>query len=141
MRTREVLAHRQRRRVARPVTEFGLDLEAEVAHEGPQVLLDAPGTGLAAPQLGRFAADRRLPPPGDDAEPAVRVLVNPEFVFASRVLQHELDHLDGILILDRLSRAARRRYLAGLRPALRAAAGSGAGIFGQADESGGLDVE
>jgi peptide deformylase len=34
------------------------------------------------------------------------------------ILQHELDHLDGILIPDRLTRAARRRYLADLRASL-----------------------
>ncbi len=36
------------------------------------------------------------------------------------VLQHELDHLDGVLITDRLTRAARRRFLAELRAVLRA---------------------
>jgi peptide deformylase len=35
---------------------------------------------------------------------------------ASRVVQHELDHLDGILILDRTDDASRREALAKLRP-------------------------
>jgi peptide deformylase len=35
---------------------------------------------------------------------------------ASRVVQHELDHLDGILIIDRTSDEARREALATLRP-------------------------
>jgi peptide deformylase len=35
---------------------------------------------------------------------------------ASRVVQHELDHLDGILIIDRTDDASRRTALARLRP-------------------------
>ena len=35
---------------------------------------------------------------------------------AARVVQHELDHLDGILILDRTTADARREALAILRP-------------------------
>ena len=35
---------------------------------------------------------------------------------AARVVQHELDHLDGVLILDRTAPAARRDALAVLRP-------------------------
>ncbi|MGZ4353838.1 MAG: peptide deformylase, partial [Gaiellaceae bacterium] len=34
----------------------------------------------------------------------------------ARVAQHELDHLDGILILDRTTKEARREALARLRP-------------------------
>ena len=34
----------------------------------------------------------------------------------SRVAQHELDHLDGVLILDRTTPEARREALAALRP-------------------------
>ncbi len=36
----------------------------------------------------------------------------------ARVAQHELDHLDGILILDRTTKEARREALATLRPRL-----------------------
>jgi peptide deformylase len=35
---------------------------------------------------------------------------------AARVVQHELDHLDGVLILDRTDDDARRGALAILRP-------------------------
>jgi peptide deformylase len=35
---------------------------------------------------------------------------------ASRVVQHELDHLDGVLIIDRTDDASRRGALARLRP-------------------------
>ena len=34
----------------------------------------------------------------------------------ARVAQHELDHLDGVLILDRTTQEARRAALARLRP-------------------------
>ena len=34
----------------------------------------------------------------------------------SRVAQHEADHLDGVLILDRTTPEARREALASLRP-------------------------
>ena len=35
---------------------------------------------------------------------------------AARVVQHELDHLDGVLILDRTTPEARREAMATLRP-------------------------
>jgi peptide deformylase len=35
----------------------------------------------------------------------------------ARVIQHEIDHLDGVLILDRISRAARRDAMRALREA------------------------
>jgi peptide deformylase len=35
---------------------------------------------------------------------------------AARVVQHELDHLDGVLIIDRTTAAARKEALATLRP-------------------------
>jgi peptide deformylase len=37
----------------------------------------------------------------------------------ARVIQHEMDHLDGILILDRTSRDERKRALRQLREAER----------------------
>jgi peptide deformylase len=149
---------------ARPVAEFDAALVAEVDHLA-QVLFDAPGAGLAAPQIGRLRRIVVYRLPEDDDEPFFRTLVNPEIVVASPerelfeesclsmpgvfatveraaaitvrardaggapleidaegqhacVLQHELDHLDGVLIPDRLDRPARRRYLADLRAAL-----------------------
>ena len=36
--------------------------------------------------------------------------------FAARVVQHELDHLDGVLILERTTPEARREAMAALRP-------------------------
>jgi peptide deformylase len=42
--------------------------------------------------------------------------------FEARVIQHEVDHLDGVLILDRTTRAARKEAIRALREAERAAA-------------------
>ncbi len=123
-----------------------------------ETMYDAPGVGLAAPQIG---VSRRVAV--FDAQDGLgpRVMINPELVetaeswefeegclsvpghfwpisrpgFArvraldldgniveyagdellGRVLQHELDHLDGILLLDRLPRRTRRQALAQLR--------------------------
>jgi peptide deformylase len=47
-----------------------------------------------------------------EGEPVRFELVAP----ASRVVQHEVDHLDGILIIDRTTDEARREALATLRP-------------------------
>jgi peptide deformylase len=41
----------------------------------------------------------------------------------ARVIQHELDHLDGVLILDRISQEARRAAMRALRQAREEAAG------------------
>lgn len=151
------------RATARPVTGFGPALAAAVAHQA-QVLFDAPGAGLAAPQIGRLHRVVVYRLPEDGPEPAFRALVNPRIAASSdrelfeegclsmpdlfaeveravavtvrardplgaplefeaedrhaSLLQHELDHLDGILIPDRLARPARRRFMAELRAAL-----------------------
>jgi peptide deformylase len=146
------------------VTEFDAMLATEVAHQA-QVLFDAPGTGLAAPQIGRLRRIVVYRLPEDGPEPFFRALVNPRIAAASlerelfeegclsmpgvyaeveraaavtvqasdatgapleidaeghhaSVLQHELDHLDGVLLPDRLTRPARRRFLTELRSTL-----------------------
>jgi len=42
--------------------------------------------------------------------------MGPRFDTNSRVAQHEADHLDGVLILDRTTPEARREALGNLRP-------------------------
>jgi peptide deformylase len=39
----------------------------------------------------------------------------------ARVLQHEIDHLDGVLVLDRISRSQRKEAMRALREALPSA--------------------
>lgn len=141
---------------AREVTEFDRSLR-RLAKRMIRIMHDAPGVGLAAPQVG--VVQRLLVYDVDD-DP--RVLVNPvldEFSeeteegdegclsvpglrmpverpvsvrvrafdeegepldyraegFAARVIQHEYDHLEGVLIVDRTSRAARAAAMRVLR--------------------------
>jgi peptide deformylase len=141
---------------AREVVEFDRSLR-KLAKRMIRVMRDAPGVGLAAPQVGVL---QRLLVYDVDDEP--RVLVNPvldelseeteetdegclsvpgvtmpvsrparvrvrgfdasgEAVdfraegLEARVIQHENDHLDGVLIVDRTSRSARAAALRALR--------------------------
>ena len=41
--------------------------------------------------------------------------------FMARVIQHEIDHLDGVLVLDRISRSQRKEAMKALREALPSA--------------------
>jgi peptide deformylase len=154
---------------AREVTEFDRGLR-KLAKRMIRTMHDAPGVGLAAPQVG--ALQRMLVYDVDD-EP--HVLVNPvlgEFSdeteeaeegclsvpgvtmpverslsvrvqaldeygepvdfraegYEARVIQHETDHLDGVLIVDRTTRSARAA-------ALRAMRENEAGVF---ESAGGL---
>jgi peptide deformylase len=140
---------------AKPVVSFDRALK-ELSQRMIRIMHDAPGIGLAAPQIG---VTRRVIV--YDVERPV-TLVNPEIVshaeetetidegclsvpeavvaverpvsirvrgrdlrgreveydaheLEARVIQHELDHLDGILILERTSREERARALGGLR--------------------------
>jgi peptide deformylase len=143
---------------ASPVTDFGLELRAEVDRM-IAIMRDGMGVGLAATQLGVL---RRLLvfQPGSDS--LATGLINPTIEWLSeeavvaeegclslprvamdverplhvrvggvdvegepvrieasgleaRVLQHEIDHLDGVLILDRAPRAQRKEALRALR--------------------------
>ena len=146
------------RSTASKVDDFGAGLKGEIERM-TRIVLDAPGSGLAATQLGIL---RRLfvyrPEQGDD----VKVIVNPEIEWSSdetevglegclsipdvaleierpsairmkaqdengeeilieeegwtaRVLQHEADHLDGVLTIDRANEEQRKGALKALR--------------------------
>ncbi len=138
-----------------PVTEFGPEL-SRLADDMLETMYEAPGVGLAAPQIGiskqMFVADI-----GDGPF----AMVNPEIVETSgkwkfeegclsvpgrwwefgrpafarargldlagnpveyagdeltgRLLQHETDHLNGLLLLDRLPRRLRKEALKDIR--------------------------
>src|SRR5919201_1365712 len=113
---------------ARDVAEFDDDL-LRLAERMKALMSDAQGVGLAANQVGvlrRVFVYR----PRDDEE--ARVLVNARIVERSGAqtddegclsmqgivvpVERELDNLDGVLILDRTTREARREALAALRP-------------------------
>lgn len=91
-----------------PVIEWSSE-ELEVAEEG---CLSLPGVHVEVERPARVRVS------GQDAhgEP---VTVEAEGLEA-RVIQHELDHLDGTLILDRISREARREAMRALREAMSA---------------------
>ncbi len=155
-----------------PVEEIDDEIKTLVENMG-ETMFDAPGVGLAAPQVG---INKRLivynPNAGDD-EPQenekkkeFRPLINPEIISASGsvvsekeaclsvpdysanvkrykqitikalnidgkklefdaegiqavILQHEIDHLDGILFIDRISSLKRALYKKKIKKRLR----------------------
>jgi len=140
---------------ASDVTEFDADL-ARLVDDMFETMYDAPGVGLAAPQIG---ISKRLFV--TDIGDGPFVMINPEIVATSgkwsfeegclsvpsrfwefsrpsharavgldtsgerveyegdellgRVLQHEIDHLNGLIILDRIPRRLRRQALKEIR--------------------------
>lgn len=88
-----------------PMLEWTSD-ELETAEEG---CLSLPGVHVEVERPARVRARAR------DAAGA-EVLVEAEGLHA-RVIQHEIDHLDGVLILDRISREARKEAMRAMREA------------------------
>ena len=144
---------------ARPVESFD-DALRKLADDMLQTMRDAPGVGLAAPQVG---VDRRLfvfdsgersgalcnpaivwmSDETQEAEegclsipnvyfPVMRALhvrveaqdlfgatvVEEVSEFEARIFQHEIDHLDGILFVDRLDDETRREAMRAIRDML-----------------------
>jgi peptide deformylase len=104
-----------------PVIEWRSE-ELEIAEEG---CLSIPGVHVEVERPAQVRAR------GRDATGA-EVLIEAEGLEA-RVIQHEVDHLDGVLILDRISREARREAMRALREARE----GGDEQRDQADEHGG----
>ncbi|MCF3936503.1 peptide deformylase [Acuticoccus sp. M5D2P5] len=144
------------RKVAVPIATIDERVKT-LAKDMLETMYDAPGVGLAAPQIG--VGERIIvvdPVTEDEEEPRPMVLVNPEVIAASEetkvweegclsipdytedvirpacvtvayldldgnrreveadgllavVLQHEIDHLNGVLFIDYLSRLKRER--------------------------------
>jgi peptide deformylase len=142
---------------AEPVTVFDKELRTLV-RDLTETMIEAPGSGLAAPQLGvglrvftyhvedivghlvnpeldlsdeeQFGPEGCLSIPGltFDCRRAMRVVAKgfdmhgePVTIEGSellaRCIQHETDHLDGILFVDRLDREARKDALRQIREA------------------------
>jgi peptide deformylase len=108
---------------------------------------DSPVVALVNPEIEWSSRDEEISEEGClslplvhvDVERPVAVLVNArdergaELVIEAtgleaRVIQHEIDHLDGILILDRTSREQRKAAMRGLREAEQARAAGVAGV-------------
>ena len=115
--------------------QLGISQRLVVYRVGP----DAPLIALANPEIEWISDDVEpgeegclsIPGVAVDVERPVHVRVHAQdehgerrLVEASgleaRVIQHEMDHLDGVLILDRTSREERKRALRELREAERA---------------------
>jgi peptide deformylase len=88
-----------------PVLEWESE-ERETAQEG---CLSLPGVHVEVERAARVRV-RAQNPHGKE-------LVVEEEGLPARVIQHELDHLEGVLILDRISREARREAMRALREA------------------------
>jgi peptide deformylase len=143
---------------AQPVTTFDKELR-RLVKDLTDTMRDAPGSGLAAPQvgvslrvftydiddevghlinpvLGPFSAELMdgeegclsLPGLSFDLKRPERVIAagqnmygDPVIIegtgFLSRALQHETDHLDGIIFIDRLDKATAKRAKAAIRDA------------------------
>jgi peptide deformylase len=89
--------------------------ELEVAEEG---CLSLPGVHIEVERPSRVRVRAR---DGSGAELAIEAEG-----LEARVIQHEIDHLDGVLIIDRVSRSVRKEAMRDLREALREEAPGGA---------------
>jgi len=164
MTLRPILIHPDPRlkTVCKPVTDITDDIR-RLADDMLATMYDAPGIGLAAPQvgvLGRMLVMDCVK--GEDEAPKPMVLINPEVVWSSderstynegclsipdlafdtprarrvvakgvdmhgepvviegsdllaRAIQHETDHLDGILFIDRLDAETRKAAMKAIR--------------------------
>ncbi len=88
-----------------PVLEWTSE-ELEIAEEG---CLSLPGVHIEVERPARLRVRAR------DAV-GEEVLIEAEGLEA-RVIQHEIDHLDGVLILDRVSRSVRKEAMRAMREA------------------------
>jgi peptide deformylase len=84
--------------------------ELEIASEG---CLSLPGVHVEVERPARVRV-RARDASGEELEVEAEALT-------ARVIQHEIDHLDGILILDRISREARKEAMREMREAREAA--------------------
>lgn len=142
---------------AEPVVDFDKELR-RLVRDLADTMLDAPGAGLAAPQIGvplrvftynvdevvghlinpdlelseeeQFGPEGCLSLPGleYDCMRAMRVVAkgfneygDPVVIEGSellaRAIQHETDHLDGVLFIDRLDRDSRKAAMKAIREA------------------------
>ena len=148
-----ILPDKQLRLVSRPVEKVTTEIR-KLADDMFETMYDAPGIGLAAPQVGVLRRLIVMDPAKDEAPKSPVVMVNPEILERSEVMrvheegclsipeftaeierpaktrvsyidpqgkkqeaelegiwstlvQHEIDHLNGVLFIDYLSRLKR----------------------------------
>ena len=162
-----ILPDARLRAVADPVAEIDDEIK-QLARDMLETMYDAPGIGLAAPQVGELKRMVVMDLAKEGEEPAPIVMINPEILKFSEdtvtseegclsipelfydverpaevtvrytdldgkvqekeaadrfaiCVQHELDHLDGVLYIDYLSRLKRDRVLKKFQKAERLA--------------------
>jgi peptide deformylase len=86
-----------------------LEWRSEELEAGMEGCLSLPGVHVEVERPVRVRV-RAMDEMGDELEIEAEGLV-------ARVIQHEIDHLDGILILDRISRQARKEAMRAMREA------------------------
>ncbi len=109
---------------AEPVTDFDAELRRLVA-DLSDTMQDAPGLGLAAPQIGVGLRVFTYSYPAKRSYGVVAKGFNmhgePVTIEGSgllaRCIQHETDHLDGILFIDRLDAEQRKLAMKEIRAA------------------------
>ena len=164
-----VIPDQRLRAVADPVDAVDEEVR-ELANDMLETMYDAPGVGLAAPQIGVLRRVVVMDLAKEDEKPAPVVMINPEILKVSDetavseegclsipelyyeverpaevtvrytdldgktvemeaserlavCVQHEIDHLDGVLYIDYLSRLKRDRIVKKFDKAARRAAG------------------
>ncbi len=152
-----ILPDERLRAIAEPIVKVDAEVKA-LASDMLETMYDAPGIGLAAPQIGELRRIVVMDLAKEGDEPAPIVMVNPEILSYSDetvvteegclsipelyyeverpaevtvrytdldgnsvethatdrlaiCIQHEIDHLDGVLYIDYLSRLKRDRVL------------------------------
>jgi len=93
-----------------------LDWCSEELEAGMEGCLSLPGVHVEVERPARVRV-RAMDEAGDGLEIEAEGLV-------ARVIQHEIDHLDGILILDRISRQARKEAMRAMREAQESGSGA-----------------
>lgn len=157
------------RQVAKPVETVNDEIKTLIK-DMFETMYDAPGVGLAAPQIGELHRVIVMDPSKEDDEPNPIAMVNPEITWSSEetwvyqegclsipeyyedverpvkvrvkyldekgteqeleaeellatIVQHEIDHLDGKLFIDYLSRLKRDRVTKKFQKIAKRAAG------------------
>src|SRR6266481_6435260 len=135
-----ILPDKQLRLVSKPVEKVTTEIR-KLADDMFETMYEAPGIGLAAIQVAQplrlITMDLAKKEDDGESKPRPRVLINPEILSSSEELsvyeedadglfatciQHEIDHLNGVLFVDYLSKLKRDRVLKKFAKAAKRAA-------------------
>ena len=125
------------RKKAEPVKVVTNDI-ISVLNDMAETMYDAPGIGLAANQVGILKRLIVMDCSTDDEDPNLIKMINPEIIFSSTekseleegclsipegllstCIQHEIDHLNGVLFVDHISRLKRDIILRKVKKQIR----------------------